>query len=301
MRDALKDAVKDAICVECRLPHQESGIDKSCLSTQQDVCFRSDESQKVAHIIYNGIVEFAVNEYKINYQALELEQKRAIARYIRYNPAAKQETKLSYGFYGEVLFDLLLRQFMQTNVLIARGYFYSVLERGEPKGFDAFHLLERNDRLELWLGEAKFHGQYKKAITQVLEKLGISLSDEYLSRNLIALIDWQDKFTTPTSAIRDVLSAWELNPDINLANEMNNRKIRLIYPVFIAFQETDKYAYHENIKVCVDHIASEFTRLNISIPATFDYRLFFMFLPLSEVKKIKEAVLAWIESHEPLI
>ena len=39
MRDALKNAIHNAILFECKLPHQESGIDKSCLSSQNDICF----------------------------------------------------------------------------------------------------------------------------------------------------------------------------------------------------------------------------------------------------------------------
>ena len=65
-------------------------------------------------------------------------------------------------------------------------------------------------------------------------------------------------------------------------------------------QEISKIIYN-GIKKCIDHIASEYTRLNIVIPASFDYRLFFIFLPLSEVKQIKENVIKWIDSHEPLI
>lgn len=37
MRDALKNAVQSAILFECQLPHQETGIDKSCLSSQNDI------------------------------------------------------------------------------------------------------------------------------------------------------------------------------------------------------------------------------------------------------------------------
>lgn len=40
MRDALKNAIHNAILFECKLPHQESGLDKSCLSSQNDICFR---------------------------------------------------------------------------------------------------------------------------------------------------------------------------------------------------------------------------------------------------------------------
>ena len=196
MREALKNAVQSAILFECQLPHQESGLGKSCLSSQNDICFNNTDPQEIAKVIYNGIVEFALNEYEINYDDLEREQRRAILSRIRYNPTADNSAKLKYGFYGEVLLDLILRVFLQTSVVAARGYFYSPIENSEAKGFDA---------------------------------------------------------------------------------------------------------YHQSIKKCIDHIAAEYARIGISIPATFDYRLFFIFLPLSEVKQIKESVIQWIDSQEPLI
>lgn len=162
MRDALKNAIHNAILFECKLPHQESGLDKSCLSSQNDICFSNSNPQEISKIIYNGIVEFAINEYEIDYNALEREQRKAILSRIRYNPEASEDTKLKYGFYGEVLLDLILRVFLNTSVLAARGYFYSPIENSEAKGFDAFHLVEREGNIDLWFGEAKFYVQYPK-------------------------------------------------------------------------------------------------------------------------------------------
>ena len=68
-----------------------------------------------------------------------------------------------------------------------------------------------------------------------------------------------------------------------------------------SIEKANRDAYHQSIKKCIDHIAAEYARIGISIPATFDYRLFFIFLPLSEVKQIKESVIQWIDSQEPLI
>lgn len=301
MRDTLKQAVKNAICIECKLPHAKSGVDKSCLSTVNDICFKNDKSEELAKIIYNGIVEFAVNEYEINYDNLAIEQRKVILRRIRYNPSATKTTKIRYGFYGEVLIDLILRCFLNTNVILARGYLYSPIENSEVKGFDAFHLIESKDKLDLWLGEAKFYVDFKKPITDVIEKLKISLSDDYVHTNLLALIDWQDRFTTSSTRLKDILDMWEENPEINLAQQMIDHEIRLTYPVFIAYQKTQSHEFYESINKCVEHIAAEFDRLKIKIPASFDYRLFFIFLPLSEVKKVKESVIEWIDSQEPLI
>ena len=301
MRDALKNAVQSAILFECQLPHQETGIDKSCLSSQNDICFKHSSPQDVAKVIYNGIVEFAVNEFEIDYDNLEREQRKAILSRIRYNPEADDSAKLKYGFYGEVLLDLILRVFLRTSVVAARGYFYSPIENSEPKGFDAFHLMNRNGNIDLWFGEAKFYLRYKDAITPVIEKLAISLSDGYLNRNLIAIINQQDHLSVSNACLDALLNAWHENPSVNLAQEMQIRGIRLIYPIFIAYEKTGRDTYHESIKKCIDYIAAEYTRIGVNIPAAFDYRLFFIFLPLSEVRQIKESVIRWIDSQEPLI
>ena len=301
MRDTLKNAIQNAIVLECKLPHKESGLNRSCLSSQDDICLSNSNPQDISKIIYNGIVEFAVNEYEIDYTALEREQRKAILSRIRYNPEASDNTKLKYGFYGEVLLDLILRVFLRTSVLAARGYFYSPIENSEAKGFDAFHLMERDGNIDLWFGEAKFYLKYKDAITPVLEKLSTSLSDEYVNKDLLANINERTHISTNNENFESLLDSWEENPDINLSEEIKNRGIRLIYPIFIAYQKNRSDQYHQSIKKCIDHIASEYTRLNIVIPASFDYRLFFIFLPLSEVKQIKENVIKWIDSREPLI
>lgn len=303
MREALKNAVHNAILLEYKLPHKVSGLDldKSCLSSQNDICFSNSNPQEISKIIYNGIVEFAINEYEIDYTALEREQRKAVLSHIRYDSAAPDATKLKYGFYGEVLLDLILRVFLRTSVLAARGYFYSPIENSEAKGFDVFHLMERAGNIDLWFGEAKFYQQYKKAITPVLEKLDTSLSDGYLNRNLLAIINERPHIATRNEQLESLLNSWEDHPDINLAEEVKDRGIRLIYPIFIAYQKNSTDQYHQSIKKCIDHIASEYARLNIVIPASFDYRMFFIFLPLSEVKQIKENVIKWIDSREPLI
>jgi len=301
VRESLKNVIKNAIIFECRLPDKASGLDKSCLSFYGDECFRNDDNMALSSVIYNGIVEYAINQYKIKYDELDLEQMRVLIKNIRYNSGAEQAEKLKYGFYGEILLDLILRYFMKTTVLIARGYFYSVLENSEPKGFDAFHVMEQDGKLELWFGEAKFHQDYKQAIKQVLEKIHISLSDQYVGRNLIALFDWRDRFTIPSSKIDDLLSAWETNPSINIVTEMNAHNMRFIYPVFIAYEKVDATSYHNNIGGCIEYIKKLTAELGVSIPASFDCRLFFIFLPITDVKKVKECVIEWIEARKPLM
>jgi hypothetical protein len=301
MRSSIESAVHQAIILECRLPHPTRGMNRSCLSSLKDRCYRNDDPVALSHVIYNGIVEYAINEFKIDYNDLNLELQRVLGRHIRYNRGAASSEKLKYGFYGEVLLDLILRCFFNTDVLIARGYFYSPLESSEPKGFDAFHVIEFKGRLSLLFGEAKFHIDYKQAIKQVLEKIHVSLSDQYINKNFLAIMDLRERFTTQNSQLESLLSAWESNPSIVLIDEMNSRNMQLIYPIFIAYEQSSTKGYYDNIKDCINYISQLNTQLNIAIPANFNHRIFFLFLPVREVKKIKERVIEWIDTKEPLM
>lgn len=301
MREKLEEAIKEAVVFECQLPHEESNTEKSCLTARNDDCYNNSDKDKIAKIIYNGIVEYATNEYKIDYENLFKEQRKAILTRIRYDKAAAESTKLKYGFYGEVLFDLILRIFYKTFVLVSRGYFYLPLNGNEVAGFDSFHLIKTEQNIELWFGEAKFHKDYKEAIAQVIEKLCISLSDDYLDKNLKAIIVQNENWSTDDSKLRAILDAWNKNPDIKLSEEIKKFNFSLVYPVFIAYEKKEKDGYYESIKKCVSYIEEECKKKGIEIPATFKYRIFFIFLPLSDVKSIKESVIKWIETNEPLI
>ena len=75
-----------------------------------------------------------------------------------------------------------------------------------------------------------------------------SLSDDYVHTNLLALIDWQDRFTTSSTRLKSILDMWEENLEINLAQQMTEHQIRLTYPVFIAYQQKQSDEFHASIK-----------------------------------------------------
>lgn len=300
MRNALLDATKKAICIKCKLPNACETIDKTLLTNDNDFCLENPISEDLSKIIYNGIVEYAVNEFKIDYSNLASEQTKVIVRKMKYDNDASATTKLKYGFYGEVLLDLVLRVHFSTNVLLARGYLYSPIENSEVKGFDAFHLIENGGKTSLWLGEAKFYKDYHKPIRDVLEKIKRSLSDEYVNRNIFAVFDQSEKMTYTPGSLKAIMDLWEADPEINLSAEMKNHNISIVYPVMIVHEEVGT-GYYNDIRRCVSFVDSEVKRLSIKIPASFDYSIFFIFLPTDNVKAIKEKVIEWIENKEPLI
>lgn len=301
MRKEMYDLVKNAIVFRYHLPNTQKGIVRSAFSTQKDVCFCNNDPQNISKVIYNGIIEYAKNEYKIDYSRLEKEQLKALKLSLRYNDDADDSTKQKYGFYGEILLYSILKVHMGADVLISKGYFYSPLERAEAKGYDVFHLIERNDNVELWFGESKFYENYKPAITKIIDNLSNALSDKYLERNIFAIIDEKDNCTTFPSKLKQIVNSWEDNPDIKLVDEINKHKIKLTYPIFVAYQKGTNKSYDETIKDCIDHILYEFNSKNIQLLASFDFSLFFIFLPLEKVKNIKGDVIKWITERQPLI
>ena len=74
------------------------------------------------------------------------------------------------------------------------------------------------------------------------------MSDGYLNRNLIAIINERDNLSVQNDQLNSLLDSWQENPDINLAQEMQNRGIRLIYPIFIAYEKASRDTYHQSIK-----------------------------------------------------
>lgn len=302
MRENLKNLVNNAVCLEYTLPNSAKNIAKSDFSTREDFCFKNENFEDIAKIIYNGIVEYALNEFEIDYDNLNLEQRRVISKKMKYNKDAPDEQKQKYGFYGEVLIDLILRCCLKTRVLLARGYLYSPIENAEIKGFDAFHLMKNSEgEDELWLGEAKFYIKYKKPITDVLEKLTTSFSNKYLQKNLLAIVDESVHITTSTNAIDEMLRAWNENPDVNLPALVKDHKLKLVYPILITYELKKSETYERNIQKCIDHINSEYQRLKSNLICEIEYSLFFIFLPVEEVSIIKRKVFEWIDNREPLI
>ena len=302
MRESLKNLVNNAVCLEYTLPNAAKNLKKSDFSTREDFCFKNEDFNDIAKIIYNGIVEYAINEFDIDYNNLNLEQRKVISAKMRYDTDAADCEKLKYGFYGEVLIDLILRCCLKTKVLLARGYLYSPIENAEVKGFDAFHLMKNSlGEDELWLGEAKFYIDYKKPITDVLEKLGTSFSNKYLEKNLVAIINESEHFTSSSDFVYEMVEAWNKAPEVNLPTLVRDKKVKLVYPILITYEYKKDNGYDQSIQKCVNHINNEYQRLKSKLICDVEYSLFFIFLPVEEVKLIKRKVFEWIDNQEPLI
>lgn len=295
MRETVRQLLENTIVYRYHLPN--GNIDKTVLTTEHDRCFSVASNEHLSKLIYNGIVDYAIGEKHVDFSNLQLCQRKAIVSRLRFEDSASQDTKLKYGFYGEVVLDLILQYAFSSSVLLAKGYFYNPLENSETKGYDAYQFYYNNNRLSLLLGEVKFYASFSAAIKKILDNLEKAVSPEYFSKNVLALINEKGNFDSVPREISEIIEKWESNPDINLYNEVLHNGIKLHYPMLVLYNATES-TFDDVIKNSVSTINSEFAKRTINIG--MDIELFFILIPVESAKIIKEGVIEWISKNEPL-
>jgi hypothetical protein len=298
MKQELLDLINNTILFKYELPHAAASIPKTIFSTHSDKCYEVSNRNDLSEIIYNAIIEYSFNEFEIEQSDYNNLHSRAFQERIRFNEDDADATQLKYGFFGEVILHVILKIFFGNETIISKGYFFSPIENSESKGYDAYNLIEANSQIELWFGETKFHQSYSQAIDGVLEKIKISLSDNYLKRNLLAIRKNKDNLNTQNSTLQAILDNWQANPNIIIIDELVKHNVSLVYPVIILYQQ-NAGGYDESIKAIPKYIEDHFKVENydLSIP----YSLFFVLMPIENVKAVKTEVLSWIKSKKPLL
>lgn len=90
------------------------------------------------------------------------------------------------GEIGEILLHACLRNLFGTLPAIAK-FFYKDSANDTVKGFDAVHVVEADDSLQLWLGEVKFYRDVKAAVRDAVKEIEDHTQRDYL-RSEFALI-----------------------------------------------------------------------------------------------------------------
>lgn len=298
MRQQLLDLINNSILFKYDLPHAPLAIEKTIFSTCNDKCYSTTNNNDLAEIIYNSIIEYSFNEFEIEGRDYNDLQTIAFQERIRFNEDDTDETQLKYGFFGEVMLYAILKIIFGANSIISKGHFYSPTENSESKGYDSYHLIESNSKIQLWFGETKFHKSYTNAINDVLDKISNSLSDDYLRRNLLAIRKNKDNLNIAGSALENILRTWDANPKIVIADELVKHNIELVHPIIILFQQHTS-GYDNSIKAIPEHIKTKYSvpSFALSIP----YTLHFVLIPIEDVKAVKTEVISWIKSKKPLL
>lgn len=296
MRQSIIDHFKNTVIFKYSLRNDALDIDKSIYSTVDDQCYTLTGDADLSKLIYNALLDYAFDECEMtgeDYNNLHLE---AITQRMRIEEEDDDETQGKYGFFGEVLLNLLLRIIYSTECIITKGVFYDILKPEELKGYDSFHLVEDTDNLYLWFGEVKFHQTDDSALKSALENLEKAISDDYFRKNLLALTPKKRMFNVESPKMDGIIERIRKNSKVQISSLKSDFGLKLIYPIFIISNTLKDY--DKTIKSSVDHIKKYYSGKNLNIG--IDYDLFFIFLPVNCVKTIKTDILQWIDTKQPL-
>ena len=294
MRNDLLNLINNIITLKYSLPNISLKLEKSIHSTRNDDCYESMDDEKLSEIIYNLLIEYSFNEYELNRNSYANLLQIALQTKLKYNQDYSETQKIKFGFYGEVLLYGMLYAKYNSKPLISRGYFYSVSGASETAGYDCYHLVEHDNKTELWFGETKFMNSFSACISSVFKNINKALSTDYLcERNLLAIIGQKDRIALKGSKIERIISNWEKNPEIKtLRAEIVKYNLELVYPIFLT--STQLSTYEKTIKHIIKKVNTKTINTDLTIPCT----IFFIFLPVSNSFDIKRRVIQWIESKK---
>ena len=297
MRQSLEQLISNAIVFEYNLPHGTTP--KVTVSNCPDDCYRNQtNSNDIKELIYNGLIDYGLEESQIDITRLSQQHKLVLEAKVRFDPNATFDTKIKYGFFGEVLLYLIINHFYRASTLISRGFFYSPLEKSETKGYDTFQIREDvNGNEELWFGEVKFYGNYTQALAKIFKGINKALSDAYLKSHFKAFVNFFDKMNASSKATK-IVETFINDPSVDIIQLIKQYQMTLVYPALLICDDKNK-PYDDLIKEIVDYINTHHNtyNANLSIP----YKLFFVILPVNDSKNIKTDVIQWISTNHPII
>lgn len=134
----------------------------------------------------------------------------------------------SRGEFGELLLHVVLREAFRTQVAVSKIFFKDA-SNDTVKGFDAVHIVEEGDGLELWLGEVKFYNDLARAIRDVRQELYDHLDADYLRREFMAIESKIDKTWKHAPALERML-----HEDVSLDEIFDN----ITVPVLLTYDSS---------------------------------------------------------------
>lgn len=159
---------------------------------------------------YKAVVDYLFDwllEFALKYS--ELEDVNSVTAAKMLNEAARTvyttDKYKKRGEFGELLLHALIRETFDSHPAISKIY-YKTAANETVKGFDAVHVVENSDRLELWLGEVKFYKDAKAAIRDVVAELEAHTQNDYLRAEFILISGKIDTNWPHSKKIKDLLS-----------------------------------------------------------------------------------------------
>lgn len=109
------------------------------------------------------------------------------------------------GEFGEILLHALLREVFDSEPAISK-IFYKTANNETVKGFDAVHVVENGEDLELWLGEVKFYKDAQAAIRDISAEIREHTKNDYLRDEFLLISNKLDPNWPHSKKLKDLIS-----------------------------------------------------------------------------------------------
>lgn len=297
MRKAINDLIKKTFTLKYTLPN--GSINKSSLTNKNDHCYETTD-EGISDSIYMSIVDYCLNDIEIDLTKLDQNQMFSIDNRLRYNEEDELDTQVKYGFFGEVLLNIVLKVFFHTNKIIAKGHFYSPIEKSEPKGYDSFHFVEEGGTVEFWFGEAKMYSSITQALKSIISNLNKALSNDYYQENLRAILMRNNDLdeTSCSELFSELLGLLKNGNMKEVIDEIKKREIKVVYPILIVYNEKSA-TFDEKITKSMQKVQEKIDKEIIVNEISSD--ILFILIPANDVVAIKKEVLGWISSQKSIV
>lgn len=185
------------------------------------------------------------------------------------------------GEFGELILHMILCEMYQSVPAVSKIY-YKDSNNDTVKGFDAVHVVDNEDGLELWLGEVKFYSDAKQAVRDVVQELNDHFQVDFLRDEFMFITNKIDGAWPHAETLKKLL-----NPKTSLDEVFPVLKI----PVLLTYDSEVLANSDADTEEFRNSIISEFDSLHdyfIKKVNGFKYEVHLYLLPLKTKERLVE-------------
>lgn len=200
----------------------------------------------------------------------------------------------SKGDYGELLLFLILSIFYNVPKFVTKARLRSTT-REQIKGFDCAHFSIDQNKVTLWLGEAKFHQDFSGAVSKALSSIKEHLGDSSRIKSELKLLGGEIEINKSLNSKEYNLLAEYVSGDKSLD------KVDIAVPVLITYDSKCIKSFSNTINSDIDsdfflktltsELNSNFERIyKKSWPTCKTIKIVFFIVPLECVSTLKDQI-----------
>lgn len=243
--------------------------------------------EQLVDYLFNYLPEFSLNQSELS----EFNSLNLIPNIRKAASSVYQSEKFrNRGEFGELLLHAIIRETHNTIPAISKIY-YKDGPNETVKGFDAVHVVEKEENLELWLGEVKFYQSISSAIPDVIKELKEHIEIRYVKNEFITLTNKIDRAWEHADKLKTLL-----DPATSLDDVFENTCI----PVLLTYDSKILQKHDKKTNEYIAEIEAEFLKLHKKFCddlGDFPLTIHLFLLPLNTKKelitKLEEKLKVW--------